>query len=460
MTDAGARVRGEAGQWPVMPLRRVADIRNSNVDKLSRPSEKAVRLCNYVDVYRRDLITSKIDFMRATATDDEIARFRLRHGDVLITKDSELWTDIGVPALVRVEAEDLLCGYHLTILRPRTSIVDPSYLARSLTVGEVAVQLHLAARGVTRFGLTQHGIKSAAVPVPPLDVQGAIARYLDHLDIRIGRAINTKRDLLRLLDERRRTGTQEMVTRGIRDAQAVRPSGIQWLGAVPDYWDVRPAKWFYREVNERSKKGDEKLMSVSHLTGVTPRSSKNVTMFMAVSYAGHKLCHAGDLVVNTMWAWMGALGVADEPGIMSPAYGVYRPVSGSPLQPDYADLLLRTRPYIDEYTCRSTGIRSSRLRLYPDRFLTVPIVCPPSDEQREIVARVFDATRDLDAAIAATLREIELLQEYRTCLIADIVSGRRDVRAAAAGLTDVDPDELAAVLHAAGESDDVEEDEE
>ncbi|MET8352668.1 restriction endonuclease subunit S [Micromonospora sp. NPDC005206] len=448
-------------RWPTMPLRRVAEVRNSNVDKLSHPGEVPVRLCNYVDVYRNDLITGRIEFMRATATAEEVAKFKLRRGDVLITKDSELWTDIGVPAIVKVEADDLVCGYHLTMLRARQHLMWPGYLARALRVPEVAVQLHLAAKGVTRFGLTQQGIKSALVPVPPLDAQQAMTRYLDHLDLRVGRAVNKKHQLVQLLDERRRVVSQELVTRGLRNPGERRASGVDWLGEVPAHWDVRPAKWFYREVNERSQRGEEQLISVSHLTGVTPRASKNVTMFMAASYAGHKLCRPGDLVINTMWAWMGALGVAADTGIISPAYGVYRPLPGSSLHPAYADLLLRTRPYIDEYTCRSTGIRSSRLRLYPDRFLTVPIVCPPGEEQQEIVVRVADATRDLNAAIAATMREIELLQEYRARLIADVVTGRRDVWAQAASLPDVDPEELDAVLAAAStDDDDIDDDEE
>jgi type I restriction enzyme S subunit len=460
MSD-GLAVSGLGFQWPTMPLRRVADIRNSNVDKVAQATETPVRLCNYVDVYRNDLITSRLDFMRASATPDEISKFRLKRGDVLITKDSELWTDIGVPALVQMEADDLLCGYHLTILRPRPHLMSPQYLARALAVPEIAVQLHLAAKGVTRFGLTQQGIKSAIVPVPPIEWQLAIVRFLDHLDLRIGRAVNKKRDLVRLLDERRRAASQEFVTKGLDPQADLRFSNIEWVGEVPAHWEVRPAKWFYREVNERSERGDEQLMSVSHLTGVTPRSTKNVTMFMAASYVGHKLCRPGDLVINTMWAWMGALGVASKTGIVSPAYGVYRPIVDSPLQPTYADLLLRTRPYIDEYTCRSTGIRSSRLRLYPDRFLTVPIVCPPSTEQRTIVARVTAATRGLETAIAAELREIELLQEFRTSLVADVVTGRRDVRAAAADLPEVDPDELDAVLSAASiPDDDAEEDQE
>lgn len=438
-----------------MPLRRVASIRNSNVDKVVHPTERPVRLCNYVDVYRNQLITARVEFMPGSATPDEISKFRLQRGDVLITKDSEDWTDIGVAALVQTEADDLICGYHLTILRPRRHLMQPAYLARALGVREVVTQLHLAAKGVTRYGLTQHGIKSASVPVPPVEVQRDISRFLDHLDLHVARAVNKKRELAQLLDEHRRAVSQEIVTRGIEPAAALQSSNIPWLGGVPAHWEVRPAKWFYREVNERSERGNEQLISVSHLTGVTPRATKNVTMFMAASYAGHKLCRPGDLVINTMWAWMGALGVAEDIGIVSPAYGVYRPLPDSPLEPAYANLLLRTRPYIDEYTCRSTGIRSSRLRLYPDRFLTVPVVCPPVDEQLEIIGRVSEATRDLDAAIVATLREIELLEEFRTRLIADIVAGRRDVRAEAADLADVAPDELDAVLAAVAAGDDV-----
>lgn len=230
---------------------------------------------------------------------------------------------------------------------------------------------------------------SIPIPLPDLADQVLINRFLDHLDLRVASACDSKRRLVALLDERRRSISERIVTG--HGGGAVQPSGIEWLGDVPAHWDVRPAKRHFRESNERSARGDEPLMSVSHLTGVTPRTSK-VTMFMAESYVGHKLCRPGDLVINTMWAWMGALGVAGDTGIVSPAYGVYRPLPDSPLAPEYADLLLRTRPYIDEYTCRSTGIRASRLRLYPDRFLTVPIVCPPADEQREIVARVAAAS--------------------------------------------------------------------
>ena len=106
---------------------------------------------------------------------------------------------------------------------------------------------------------------------------------------------------------------------------AYKDSGLPSLGRVPAHWALKRAKYFFREVDERSSTGDEELLSVSHLTGVTPRREKNVTMFLAESNVGHKRCHPRDLVINTMWAWMGALGVARQTGLVSPSYGVYRP---------------------------------------------------------------------------------------------------------------------------------------
>lgn len=110
------------------------------------------------------------------------------------------------------------------------------------------------------------------------------------------------------------------------------------------------------------------LLTVSHLTGVTSRAEKDVNMFMAESLEGYKRCEAGDLVINTLWAWMGAMGVARQPGIVSPAYNVYQPVAQ--LDPEYVDLMVRTPRFVEEITRYSKGVWSSRLRLYPAMLST------------------------------------------------------------------------------------------
>lgn len=194
-------------------------------------------------------------------------------------------------------------------------------------------------------------------------------------------------------------------------------SGVPWLGEIPAHWDEKRAKYFFKEVDERSQTGAEEMLSVSHITGVTPRSQKNVTMFKAETNVGQKICQPEDLVINTMWAWMSALGVSKHAGIVSPSYGVYRPRSVDDHDAFYLDRLLRTEGYRSEYICRSTGIRSSRLRLYPDRFLSMPIMCPPSEEQRNMSRFLKAKENSIRKFIRNKRRLIGLLKEQKHNII-------------------------------------------
>ena len=196
-----------------------------------------------------------------------------------------------------------------------------------------------------------------------------------------------------------------------------RAARMQWLPHVPEHWNEQRAKTFFREVDERSKTGQEELLSVSHLTGVTPRSQKNVTMFKAASYVGSKLCQPGDIVINTLWAWMAALGASRHLGIVSPAYGVYRPHRADSFNPAYLDYLLRTRAYVTEYIGRSTGIRSSRLRLYPNQFLDIALLQPPRPEQDQIVAYLRAQDAHIARLIKAKRDLIGLLTEQKLRII-------------------------------------------
>ena len=427
------------GHWQVRRLRTVAEIRVSNVDKHTKEAELPVRLCNYVDVYKNDRITQQLPFMLATASADEVENFRLRQNDILITKDSETWDDIGVPALVTEPADDLISGYHLAILRPREDTYGP-YLFWAIQSKPTAYQFHVEAKGVTRYGLAQHGIHSALIPHPSLPEQKVIARFLDHTDDQIQRYIAAKQRLITLLEEERQAVIHQAVTRGLDPNVKLKHSGVEWLGDVPEHWDVRRFKLFYREVDESSTTGSEELMSVSHKTGVTPRK-QNVTMFLADSNVGYKVCRPGDIVINTMWAYMAALGVARQKGLVSPSYGVYRPFQDRSLNPDFIDHLLRTETYRTAYLTRSTGITDSRLRLYPDAFLGIQLLSPPIEEQRTIVQYLDKTERQFQAHISAKKRQIELMEEYRIRLVADIVTGKLDVRKAAEELPQLEPSE-------------------
>ena len=194
-------------------------------------------------------------------------------------------------------------------------------------------------------------------------------------------------------------------------------SGVEWLGDVPEHWEVEKGLRYFFETEARSTAGDEELLSVSHLTGVTPRSEKNITMFMAESYEGSKLCEVGDIAVNTMWAWMSALGVSRYRGLVSPSYSTYRQKKPERFHPSFLDHLLRTEVYRSHYTVNSTGITTSRLRLYPHSFLRLKFPCPPRAEQDRIVAFLDEKTAEIDRLIAKKQRQIELLDEQKAILI-------------------------------------------
>lgn len=201
---------------------------------------------------------------------------------------------------------------------------------------------------------------------------------------------------------------------------AYKPSGVDWLGEIPTHWEVNRNKRIFQEVNERSETGSEELLSVSHITGVTRRSQKEVNMFLAESLEGYKLCQPGDLVINTMWAWMGALGITKEHGIVSPSYHVYR--QNRIYHSDYFDYVCRISTHINEVTRYSKGIWSSRLRLYPDGFFEINSPVPPIEEQRAIVGFLDGQTAVIDTLIAEKQALIDLLHEKRNALISHAVT--------------------------------------
>lgn len=408
--------------WEAKPLRSTANYVVSNVDKVPAEDEIPVRLCNYTDVYNNEFITQSLDFMQATATEEEIEKFGLRVGDVAITKDSESWDDIGVPALVRETASDLVCGYHLALLRPFKQKLDGAFLFRCLQAKPIRVQLELAANGVTRFGIPKSEIGAMTLPVPPLPQQRVIAAYLDRETARLDALVVAKERVLGLLAEKRRALINRAVTRGLDSRASLRKSGIPWLGDIPTHWEIERARWLFRERDHRSETGEEELLSVSHLTGVTLRSEKDVNMFEAETTEGYKICFSGDLAINTLWAWMGAMGVSPVNGIVSPAYNVYQ--LGERLEPSYVDALVRMPVFAQEVTRYSKGVWSSRLRLYPEGFFEVYLPVPPMAEQRAIVAHIAAETTKLDAMRSATERTIDLLTERRAALIAAAVIGR------------------------------------
>ena len=180
------------------------------------------------------------------------------------------------------------------------------------------------------------------------------------------------------------------------------------------------------ETNFRSADGQEELLTVSQYTGVTPRSKKNVTMFQSESLVDYKICEVGDIAANTMWMWAGAVGVSQYHGVISPSYNTYRQKHND-YDYVYLDYMLRIAPLVDEYASLSTGIRASRLRLYPKQFLGIIFPVPPFCEQRDIVEFLDKKTSEIDSLISEKQSLIQDLEAYKKSIIYEVVTGKRRV---------------------------------
>ena len=234
--DSGVEWLGEVPEgWQVVRLKHGCNVFPSNVDKHTIEGEIPVSLCNYTDVYYRDVITADIAFMQASARPEEIEKFTLQVGDVIFTKDSETADDIGISALVTEELPGVVCGYHLSIARPRRGVHGP-FVKRFFDSGFAKASFEVSANGLTRVGLGQYAIDNVVFLLPPLREQTVIAAFLDVETAKIDGLVAEQRRLIDLLREKRQAVISHAVTRGLNPTAPLKPSGIDWLGDVPSHW--------------------------------------------------------------------------------------------------------------------------------------------------------------------------------------------------------------------------------
>jgi len=184
-------------EWEVVRLGEVVDFRLSNVDKKIFDREKKVLLCNYLEVYQNDYITKKLNFMVGSADNIEIEKFKISKGDVIITKDSEEFNDIAKSAYVRDEIDNLVCGYHLALLKVKDNI-EGFFLSRILAFPSINIHFQKQANGITRFGITKGTVENALIPLPPLPEQKRIAEILSQIDNTIEKEEAYKQKLERI----------------------------------------------------------------------------------------------------------------------------------------------------------------------------------------------------------------------------------------------------------------------
>lgn len=257
---------------------------------------------------------------------------------------------------------------------------------------------------------------------PPIEIQTKIAKYLDRKTAELDQLIGAKQRLLNLLDEKKRTLIAHAVTRGLNPDAPLKDSGIPWLGKIPEHWEVKRITTIFKERDERGRP-DLPLLVVSIHSGVSLREfSNNKIEQQAEDFNTYKVAHKDDISFNKMRMWQGAVGCVPCDGLVSPDYVVAAPTEK--IYSPYFGILFKTPMFSDESACRSHGIVWDRLRLYWDEFKDISVPVPPLAEQKKIVEIVDKQIALLNELKEIAEKTISLLQERRTALISEAVTGK------------------------------------
>ena len=259
--------------------------------------------------------------------------------------------------------------------------------------------------------------------VPSKIEQTAIANFLDEKTAKIDEAIAIKEKQIELLKERKQIIIQQAVTQGLDPTVPMKDSGVEWIGMIPAHWEIKKVKHLFRLAMEQSEKNNtHELLSVYSDIGVKPRRELEERGNRASTTDGYWFVKKGDIVVNKLLAWMGAIGLSEYDGVTSPAYDILRPFQK--LNGHFYHYLFRSEVCSAELKKHSRGIMDMRLRLYFDKFGVVEVPYPPLHEQNQIIEQLEKLLHDVDNGITLINQQIEKLKEYKTTLINSAVTGK------------------------------------
>lgn len=424
-------------EWRTEPLGNIAEIRPSNVDKKSNPGEQPVRLCNYLDVYTRDYITEDIPFMEATATTAEIQRFLVERGDVLVTKDSETPDDIGISAVVVDDIANLVCGYHLALLKPNSELVDSVYLAKQLASAESARYFGRLANGSTRYGLSYGSIAATPIRLAPPDQQRRIAEILTTID----EAIEQTEALIAKAQQIKAGLMHDLFTRGVTPDGKLRPPREEApklykqspLGWIPKDWATSTVgeclsgidAGHSPECPDTPAKGDQ--WGVLKVGAVNPegfREEENKTVLDPTLHDSSLLVRAGDLLLSRANT-VDLVGLvchvdADPRNLMLSDKTLRLRTKSSQVQDRFLFWSLQLRATRRQIENAASGTSGSMKNISQQSIRALQLGLPDLEEQARMAARMDAADDHLKGETA----EIRKLKSVKRGLMHDLLTGR------------------------------------
>jgi type I restriction enzyme S subunit len=309
-----------------------------------------------------------------------------------------------------------------------TTIANDAF-PRFLYYSALTIPFGLYSTNTALPSMTGEDISSHVIAAPEFAEQKAIARVLDRKTSHIDALISKKTRFIELLKEKRSALITHAVTKGLTPKAKMKDFGVEWIGEVPEHWEVRRMATLFREA-VRPGNADLPLLSISIHDGITDDEMAPEDRDRRVSQiedrTKYKRVVPGDLAYNMMRAWQGAFGAVTVDGLVSPAYVVAEPADD--FCTGYIEHLLRTPMAIEEMRRYSRGIADFRMRLYWDYFRDLKVCLPPKKEQGAILEHLGKETGRIDLLTEKTQLSIDFLKERRSALITAAVTGQIDVR--------------------------------
>jgi type I restriction enzyme, S subunit len=422
----------------VIKLKHVARIRPSNVDKKTADGERGVRLCNYTDVYYNDVIRGDLEFMSASATADQVRQFELRSGDVLITKDSETADDIAIPAFIAEDLPGVLCGYHLSLVRPHRDRIDPKFLFWCMASTMVRSQAENYAAGITRVGIRSELVGSLLVPYLPIERQRGIASYLDVETSRIDALIAKKMIMVDLLQERRDRLVEWLVLPHLDHRSRSLPSDVPRDSEVDPRWTTRPMGILLRRITygftnpmPTADEGPYMITANDIGDGEVKYADARRTTKEAYASLTDKSRPEPDDVLLTKDGSLGRVALLDRDGVcINQSIALLRSRQEM-LMPALLAELLQVPVYRDALIFQAGG--TTIKHLYISRVVKQRLSFPHDlHDQAELLDAIRAVRREVADSTMRLRAQIGLLREHRQALITAAVAGEVEVPGAAA----------------------------
>lgn len=280
---------------------------------------------------------------------------------------------------------------------------------------------------VGQWDLSIQRMKEIPFLLPPISEQDQIVRFLSWKVSMVNHLINTKRRKIKAIDAMKRSVVSHAVTRGLNPDVPMKYSGVKWLGDIPAHWDTVKLRQLLHPVSVKNHP-ELPLLSVVREQGVIIRDITDKEAnhnFIPDDLSNYKMVEKGQFAMNKMKAWQGSYGISDYTGIVSPAYFIFD-VSFDNLE--YFHYAIRSNVYVNFFAQASDGIRVGQWDLQMDKMKEIPFIAPPADEQVAIVDYINRMLPKYDVAIDKLTEEVAVLEEYKARLIADVVTGKVDVR--------------------------------